>query len=716
MKVVYDIEGLDCAHCAKGIENYLNNVDGIKEVNINFIAKKMSIEYQDEVFSESKLLEIILKSTDDPIQIKEHQDKKTLKVKILDKDIYILLIRIAISIVLLITAAFVLEPFSKQMLDGFWWAMLSTYLVAYFVISYDYLWKFIKSFRHPSKMFNEVVLMEVASIGAFLIQSYPEAVLVMILAQVGEIFEHISLNKSKNSIIDTIDMRPKTANKVVGEQIVNISAMDLKVGDEIVLKTGEIVPVDGKVVSGNGLLDTSSVTGEFKPVALKSGDEVLSGTLISDGIINLKVNKAYHDSTTSKILKMVMDSSEHKSKAEHFISKFAMFYTPIVFALSVIIGLIVPLIALPINYGGYSWDNWYSFVYTALTFLVISCPCAIVISVPLSYFVGVALASKKGIMIKGSNYLDRLNELKLVVSDKTGTLTSGKFSLKEKKIESEFVDVFDEYVKALESFSTHPIAKAICHDLDVEANLSLMKNFHDLPGYGVEGEYNFKYLSFGNIALMNKNRIKVKEVIKDALYLAVDGKYAGYIIVDDTIKENSKKMVAYLSKKGIDTLVLTGGNLDSTKEVCETLGVTRYHANLLPQDKIAYLKQELQNKKPHSAVAYIGDGINDAPSIILSDVGFAMGGLGSDAAIENADIVLMNDDPIKVVEAIKIAKLTRQRAIFNIVFAFVVKITVMILSLLSLIDMWVAVLSDTGLSVLLIIVSILLIKSKIKVD
>ena len=717
-KIIYDIEGLDCAHCAEGLAAYLSNCEGIETAHINFINKTLTVTYEDKVMSDEELLALALKGTDDDIDIRTHVETRSLKVKIFDKEVIINLIRIAVASILLAIGFGVFEHALGANLEtapGLWGGMLAIYIISYLLISYDYLWKFLKSFRHPTKMFNETVLMVVASIGAFAIQAYPEAVLVMILAQVGEIFEHISVNKSKNSIIDTIDTRPKMVTKVVGENFIKIPAEELKIGDVIVLAAGEVLPCDGKVVGGTALLDTSSVTGEFKPVDIKEGDMVMSGTVMIDGAMQMVVDKEFHNSTTSKILNMVMESSEYKSKAENFISKFANWYTPIVFVLALIIATIVPAIIGALN-GNYGWDMWYSYVYTALTFLVISCPCAIVISVPLTYFVGTTLAFKNGIIVKGSNYLDRLNELSLLVSDKTGTLTTGSFSIKTSEKVDEYKDVFDEYVCAIESHSNHPIAKAIVHQINATFETKSVQNVHEMPRFGIQGEYKNHKILLGNLALMNENNVAINEEVEDATYMAVDGGYAGYIVLDDTIKENSKKAINFLSSKDIKTLMLTGGDEKSAHRVSKELGISEYKSQLLPEDKINYLKKALNNKKPRTSVAYIGDGINDAPSIILADIGVAMGGMGADAAVSNADIVLTNDDPIKIEEMIKIARTTRNRAIFNIVFALTIKLVVMILSLFSLIPMWAAVICDTGLSLFLVIVSILLIKKKIKIN
>lgn len=601
-----------------------------------------------------------------------------------------------------------------------WWMMFVTYLIAYGLISYDYLWKTLKNLKRWQTIFDETTLMVIASLGAMFISSYMEAVLVMLLSHVGNIFEDISLNRSHNLIIDAIDTRPKVATLVENDGSTKIiQAEDLRVDDVIVLKVGEVVPVDGIVIDGRGTLDTSSITGEFIPQEGSKDSKIYSGSILKSGSLKLFVTSTFHNSTTAKILEMVVDSNEHKSKAENFISKFARVYTPIVVLISVLIAIFPPLIISLIN-NSWLLSVWYDYLYVALTFLVIACPCAIVISVPLAFFTGIGLASKNGIIVKGANYLDRLNEVKLLVSDKTGTLTSGQFSVNEFHPNKMELNTFKEYLYACELYSTHPIAEALKKTLNDVKLSGEITNYCERIGFGVTLQYKNHQIVCGNFKFMAEHG---RDIVDQkggltTLHLLVDGKYSGYVTLDDTIKSNAKKTIFALSRRGVETLLLTGGNKKSAASVANELGIKKYHAELLPDQKIEYLKNELNKKK--GAVAFMGDGVNDAPSIILADIGVAMGALGSDVAIMNADIVLMNDDPYKFVQALDIARATRKRAITCISIALFIKIGIMITTLLFAIFnvafnmMWIAVLADTGLTILLVLYAVLLIKKKIK--
>ncbi len=716
-KTTYNVEGFDCPNCAIKVEEHLNKDKNIEKASINFAGRTMTLDYKDKEYSIDELKNKIKEVESDELKISKKVGKQNYRVKVFDKKISELLIRVFISTFLLIFAVLVeklvvISTFSLQ-----WWMMLVLYILAYLVIAYDYLISVVKNFAHIKTIFNETTLMSIASVGAFAIGSYMEGVLVVLLAHIGDIFEHISLNRSHNLIIDAIDMRPKTASLVKEDnRLETIQAQDLKVGDIILIKVGDIVPVDGEVIDGNGTLDTSSITGEFLPIEVQEKTQVWSGSLLKSGSIKLKVTKEFNDSTTAKILDMVVESSEKKSKAENFITKFARIYTPVVVGIAVFIALFPPLLTSLIIK---SWDAsvWYQYIYAALTFLVISCPCAIVISVPLSFFTGIGLASKHGIIVKGANYLDRLNEVGTFVTDKTGTLTTGEFSVSKICPVEITLDEFKEYVYAAESYSNHPIAKAIVKYLDGVKLDGQITNYEEKLGFGVSFEYKGHKVLFGNSRLIEDHVQNEKDGM--TLYLSIDDNFAGYILLDDTIKDSSKKTIEALAKNKIDTLMLTGGNEKSATRVANMLGIKRYFSNLLPEQKIRYLTDEITSKG-NKAVVFMGDGVNDAPSIILADVGVAMGALGSDAAIENANIVLTNDDPYKIVQAIKIAKATRLRAIVCIAVALFVKISIMAITLglaiahINFDMMWIAVLADTGLSIALVIYAVLLMRKKIK--
>ena len=640
-------------------------------------------------------------------------------------------IRLVLSLALLLVAWIGLSKYEKEAFSSGWWWMFSLYLGSYLIISYDYLIKFVKNIIHIKNFFDEATLMVLASLGAFGVSIgiasgafgdhetvFSEAILVMMLAQIGEMLEDISVKRSHNAIVDAIDMRPEKATLFKGGEYIEVNAKELNIDDEILIKVGEVIPVDGIVIKGQGSVDTSSVTGEFVPVEVKEGSLVYSGTNLKEGSINLRVTSRYEDSTTSKILEMVTEGSENKAKAETFVSKFARIYTPVVFILAVLIA-IMPPIFISLRHNEWSASTWYEYLYVALSFLVISCPCAIVISIPLTYFTGVALASKRGIVVKGSNFLDRLNELKILMSDKTGTLTTGEFSVVDIHPVDISIDEFKEYVLAAESRSNHPIAKGLLKSLNLQKSGDLEGKYNEIAGFGVETEYKNHSVLLGNDKLLESHNISFEKVDNrlTTLYLSVDEKYSGYVVLEDTPKKNSKEFVSLLSNRGIKTVMLTGGREESASYMCETLGIKEYKANLLPGEKVKYLNDELNKRDDNSAIGYIGDGINDAPCIIASDIGFAMGGLGSDASVENADVIIMNDDPIKVLEAIDIAKKTRRRASTCIAVALLVKLLVMVLYIIfkDAMPFWIATIADSGLAVLLIVYSLLLIKSKVKI-
>ena len=720
-KVKYKIKGFDCPACAIKVEDHLKKDENINDVSINFSGQTMNVKYHDKEYTLDELKKIIKEVESDEIEIENHENKRSeYKVQVFDKDTWKTTMKVLIVAFLLILGVIFEHLLPGQMGSWRWFLMLGTYLIAYTIISYDYLWKTLKNFKRWQTIFDETTLMVIASLGALIIGAYMEAVLVMLLSHIGNIFEDVSLNRSHNLIIDAIDIRPKIAT-LIDEEGLNktIQAEDLQIDDVIVLKVGEVVPVDGVVIEGHGTLDTSSITGEFIPQEVTKDSTIYSGSILKSGSFKLLVTSTFNNSTTAKILEMVVDSNEHKSKAENFISKFARVYTPIVVLIGALIALFPPLIISLVT-GNWLLSVWYDYLYVALTFLVIACPCAIVISVPLAFFTGIGLASKNGIIVKGANYLDRLNEVKLLVSDKTGTLTSGEFSVNEFNPFEIALNTFKEYLFACELYSTHPIAEALKKALsDVELS-GEVTDYYEKIGFGVTLRYKNHQIVCGNSKIMSEHGHDIDNAKENltTLHLLVDDKYSGYVTLDDTVKENAKKTVLALSKRGIETLLLTGGNEKSAALVAGELGIKQYHSELLPEQKIEHLKNELNKKK--SAIAFMGDGVNDAPSIILADVGIAMGALGSDVAIMNADVVLMNDDPYKFVQALDIAKATRRRAITCISIALFIKIGIMITTLLfAIFDiafnmMWIAVLADTGLTILLVLYAVLLIKKKIK--
>ncbi|HML99748.1 MAG TPA: heavy metal translocating P-type ATPase [Bacilli bacterium] len=704
MKKLYDIKGFDCANCALKVSRHLSSDPNIKSASIDFVNEKLYVDYQKDELSIEELKRKAAEVESDPLEIREHRNSQVVKTPILTRAIKIKILRIIISAVLLGSVYFfdrypLLTTAMNEAL------IIAVSIISYLLIGYDILFKAGKNLFTGRSVFDETVLMSVATLGAFAIQSYEEAVLVMLLFQIGEIFEDISIEKSRRSIVAALDLRSDIAHVYRNDEYMDVDPSILVKGDVIMVRVGEIIPVDSTVISGTGSLDTSSLTGEFLPQGVVAGDVALSGTVVTDGILILKVEKAYQESTISKIIELVTTSGENKAKAEKFIARFSRFYTPIVMALALLVAIIPPL------FNG----DWRGSAYTALTFLVVSCPCAIVISVPLAFFTGIGLASKKGIVIKGANYLDRLNEVKTIIYDKTGTLTTGEFSVTSFYFVKSDEQIARQLLVSLESLSGHPLAKAITgHFKDIE--ILNVDQFHEETGRGLRAIYDGKEVLVGNGQFLKSNHITLGETIQSGVvvYVAYDKRVIGRVELNDTIKPGVADMVSKLHREHVRLEMLTGDRESNAAHISQKIGIDEYHAELLPQDKIRYLDEKLTGTNPKQAVAFIGDGVNDAPSIAKADIGFAMGGIGSDIAVSSADAVIMNDDPLKVATAIKIARITRRRAISNIVIALIVKISVMVLAYFNLAPMWLAVLSDSGLAILLVINSLLLIKAKVE--
>ena len=499
------------------------------------------------------------------------------------------------------------------------------------------------------------------------------------------------------------------ANLITDNKVVEVKPETLKVGDKILVRIGEIVPADGEIIDGQGTLDTSSLTGEPMPVDALVGMNALSGSILKSGSITIRINKVFADSTISKILDLVQSSGERKSKAEKFITKFARIYTPTVFLIGIIYAVL---------YGIFS-HNWAESLFGGLAILVVSCPCAIVVSVPLAFFAGIGLASKRGVVIKGANYLDSLCKIGTLFVDKTGTLTYGNFEVSEYVTNGVSKDEFKEALLAAESRSNHPIAKAICLHQNVSHIALKQSNYEEIAGLGVKTTYGKDTILAGNFELLNNNGVKLEEadVAGTAIYVAKNGKFIGYVVLKDVVRDKAKELIRRLKEMDIKVVLLSGDKETTVKEVANAVGIEEYHAKLLPQEKIKYVEKAVENRENGKLVAFAGDGINDTPSIIRSDVGFAMGGIGSDMAVESADVVIMQDHPLKIYDSIKIAKKTRAVAIFNIIFSLLVKVTVITLILTGLLGhagMLVAVLADTGLTVLMTFNSLMLIYRKIK--
>lgn len=552
------------------------------------------------------------------------------------------------------------------------------FLVAYLIVGADVLLRAIKNI-FKGQIFDENFLMSLATVGAICIKEFPEAVMVMILYQIGEYMQDKAVDKSKNSIAALMDIRPDYAN-LNGKKV---SPTEVKIGDIITVKTGEKIPLDGIVVSGKASLDTSALTGEALPKIVEDGDEVISGCINLNGILEIKVTKPFGESTVAKILELVENASSKKAKAENFITKFARYYTPSVVIIACIIACIPPF-----------------YIERALTFLVISCPCALVISIPLSFFAGIGGASSKGILIKGSSYIEILSKAKVAVFDKTGTLTKGNFKVVE--ISSDNPNLL-RYAALAEAVSPHPIAEAIREAYKEKYNAEIPTNneIEEIAGYGIRAKIEGKEILVGNAKFVNTTPVNKAGTV---VYIAIDGAYQGYIVIADTIKDDTKSAIKTLKKLGLKTEMLTGDSRTTAQNVATEIGVDEYYAELLPNDKVEKLENTIISTK--GSVIFVGDGINDAPVLTRADVGIAMGGLGSDVAIESADVVIMDDKPSKVALAIKMAKKTMLIAKENIIFALGVKLLFLILGGLGFVSMWGAVFADVGVSIIAILNSI----------
>lgn len=586
------------------------------------------------------------------------------------------------------------------------WINKVIYIISYAIIGLEIVWKAIKNII-KGKVFDEHFLMTIATIGAFAIGEFPEAVAVMLFYQIGELFQSYAVNKSRKSIASLMDIRPDFANLKRNKQIIKVNPEEVKIGESIIVKPGEKIPLDGVIIEGSSMIDTSALTGESIPRQVKINEEVLSGCINQNGLLTIKVTKEFGESTVSKILDLVENASNKKSKSENFISKFAKYYTPIVVITALILAFIPPFI---LEMG--TFTDW---LYRALTFLVVSCPCALVMSIPLGFFGGIGGASKIGVLIKGSNYLEALSKTEIVVFDKTGTLTQGVFEVQ--KIET--IETSKEELLKLtahaESYSNHPIAISVKKAYGKEINNNIIEKIEEISGMGITAKIDGKDILVGNDKLMKEKEINYTKCneIGTILYVAIQNKYAGYIVIADKIKQDSKKTIKELKKNNIKkTIMLTGDKKEVGETVAKQLGIDEVYTELLPNEKVEKMEKLLQEKTTTGKLAFVGDGINDAPVLALSDIGIAMGGLGTDAAIEASDIVIMTDEPLKIVDAIKISKKTMRIVKQNIVFAISIKVAVLILSAFGLSTMWEAVFADVGVSVIAILNSLRALKTK----
>lgn len=577
------------------------------------------------------------------------------------------------------------------------WLQIALFIISYIIVGGDVVKRAVKNI-FKGQVFDENFLMSIATIGAFFIGEYPEGVAVMLFYQVGELFQSYAVGKSRKSIASLMDIRPDYANVKKGDELVKVDPDEVQIGDIIVIKAGEKIPLDGKVIEGSSMIDTSALTGESVPREVEVGSDILSGCININGVITAEVTKEFGESTVSKILDLVENASSKKSSSEQFITKFARYYTPVVVIIAVFLAIIPPLVI-----DGATFSDW---IYRALAFLVVSCPCALVISIPLSFFGGIGGASKKGVLVKGSNYLEALAETEIVVFDKTGTLTKGVFNVQEIHPEGVSKEELLELTAHAESYSNHPISLSLKRAYSKEIDNGRISDVEEISGHGVIATVDGKKVMAGNIKLMKMMDIPYfkGELIGTIVHVAVNNKYIGYIVIADEVKEDSAQAIKELKAANIkQTVMLTGDNKSIGSKVAKELGLDKVYAELLPADKVEKLEELFSQKSKKGKLAFVGDGINDAPVLTRADIGIAMGGLGSDAAIEAADVVIMTDEPSKIATAMKISKKTLKIAHQNIVFAIGIKIIVLILSAFGIATMWAAIFADVGVTIIAVL-------------
>ncbi len=596
-----------------------------------------------------------------------------------------------------IIIAFVLFLFAMLVKFQKVWINNGIFIVSYLIVGFEILRKAVRNI-FKGKIFDENFLMSIATLGAFAIGEFPEAVAVMLFYQVGELFQDYAVDKSRKSIASLMDIRPDYANVVRDGKEEKVDPSEVKIGNSIIIKPGEKVPLDGVVIDGKTTLDTKALTGESVPREVQEGEQVLSGCINLSGVIKVEVTKEFGESTVSKILDLVENASSKKTKSENFITKFAAYYTPIVVIIAVILAIVPPLVI-----EGADFQDW---LYRALSFLVVSCPCALVISIPLSFFGGIGGASKMGVLVKGSNYLEALSNAEIMVFDKTGTLTEGVFEVQNVEPIGISKEELLKIAAYAEYYSNHPIAKSIKKSYKETIDEKQIVDSQEISGKGIEAKIGNQNVLAGNEKLMNEKGIEYEKCthIGSVVYVAIDGKYVGHIVIADKIKEDAKRTIDELKKNNIkQTVMLTGDRKNIGEAVAKELGIDKVYTELLPDGKVEKVEELLKTKSPKGKLAFVGDGINDAPVLAMADIGIAMGGLGADSAIEAADIVIMTDQPSKIISAMKLSKKTMRIVKENIIFAIAVKVLVLILTAFGLSSMWQAVFADVGISIIAIL-------------
>lgn len=727
VKRKFVLEGLDCANCAMKIENGVQSIDGVSACSVNFVNKtltmEMAVNRSEEILEQAKKK---IRALEPDVKVLEHGAAGVKRAHNHDhghghdhandhgteaaedghghshdhgaQSLKIMVARLAAGFVIG-AAAFAL-PLGREL-------ELILFLASYLIVGGDVVYKALKNIVR-GQVFDENFLMSIATVGAFVIGEYPEGVAVMLFYQVGELFQSIAVNRSRKSISALMDIRPDFANLKAGDEIKRVSPEEVRIGDLIIVRPGEKVPLDGKVAEGNSAMDTSALTGESVPREVAAGDDVLSGFINKNGVLTIEVTKVFGESTVAKILDLVENASSKKAPTENFITKFARYYTPVVVIVAALLAVLPPLII-----SGATFADW---VYRALIFLVISCPCALVVSIPLGFFGGIGASSKNGVLVKGSNYLEALNDVKYVVFDKTGTLTKGAFKVNGIYPQNGWTE--QELLRQAafaEMHSTHPIAQSIREAYGRELNEELLAGYNEISGHGIQVTFEGREVLAGNAKLMKRENIDfaAPTELGTIVHVAIDKQYAGYLVIADEVKEDSAQAIRSLKNLGVKKIVMLTGDIKAVGEaIGKKLGVDEVRAELLPQHKVEELEKIDRQKSSKEKIVFVGDGINDTPVLARADVGVAMGGLGSDAAIEAADIVIMTDEPSKLASAIHIAKRTRRIVWQNIIFALLVKAVFLLLGAFGIATMWEAVFSDVGVTLLAVLNAMRVMKIK----
>ena len=695
----YLLKGLDCPNCSAKIEKEVGELEGVALSEVNLMKQTLTVSMDhNKAASMLDMVTTIVHSHEPDVEVSEQKadtsvapDKKE-KTPVYSDDDKKLTIRL-ISGAVIYAVGMGLTLFGHVSLP----VELGVLIVAYIILGWDVVWQAVKNITR-GQIFDEHFLMSLSTIGAFAIGEYPEAVAVMLFYQVGEFFQSLAVKRSRKSISDLMDIRPDSATVRRNGELVVVAPETVSIGELIVVKPGEKIPLDGIVTEGESMLDTRALTGESVPRSIRKGEEALSGCVNQSGVLTIKVTKSFGESTVTKIIDLVENASSRKAPTENFITTFARYYTPIVVGMAAILAIIPPVIL-----GG-GWSEW---LRRGFVFLIVSCPCALVISIPLTFFGGIGAASKRGVLVKGSNYLEALNKVSVVVFDKTGTLTKGVFKVVDITVEFGFTkEQVLEYAAQAESYSNHPIAKSIQEAFGKTIDQSVLSGYEEISGHEIRVLIGGKRVLAGNSKLMDSEKVSYAacQSAGTKVYIAVDGRYAGCIVIADEVKDDSQNAIASLKKIGVEkTVMLTGDDEKIGKAVAEQLGLDEYYAQLLPDQKVEKLEYLDQHKTKGSKLAFVGDGINDAPVLARADVGIAMGGLGSDAAIEAADVVLMTDEPSKLVDAIDVAKATKRIVMQNIIIALGIKSVFLILGALGIAGMWEAVFGDVGVTIIAVL-------------